>query len=306
MKFVLSLRQILKPQGLWHRRRQRNRSGIIRKPTNCNAEQKIGKKNYETIQWLRYSRASLFFGQMDCEVAELWGLNWNQTSQGDFGMVTFKWRTKDRSGLTAGLFEGFPGLGNLFGKMESILVLLKTDLLWRGCKTRSHRTMEGQVQNKGKVWVVLKSPYMSTKFGWRDRFRQWFGITEGAGRRGFFLVRRCIEVAVDDEFRDGLNVMWEKKNGIDVRFTYPLKAGITKRKELSYCIKYEKQLDSVKIAISNTGNEACCIKYKRCVGRFSCCIKYKHWQRVAMSVGDGRECENLNKGGSQEFKFRSK
>ena len=69
-----------------------------------------------------------------------------------------------------------------------------------------------------------------------------------------------------------------------MRFTYPLKARITKRKELSYCIKYEKQLDSVKIAISNTGNEARC-------------IKYKHRQRVVMSVGDGQECENLNKGG---------
>jgi hypothetical protein len=115
-------------------------------------------------------------------------------------MVPFKRSTKYRSSLTARLLEGFPRLHIICRKMVSMLVFLKGDLPWRGCETRSHRTMEGRVQYKGKIWAVVNSPYTFTELSWRDIVRKRFRIAEGEDRR-LLLIRRRIKVTVDDEFR---------------------------------------------------------------------------------------------------------
>ena len=158
----------------------------------------MGEKNYKGIQWLRHGRTSLFFGRMSCKVAKLGGLSWSYAAQGDFRMVLFKRRMKNRSSLMARLLETFPRLCNLGRDMVSLSGYLN---VWRSCEMRGHRPMEGWVQNKQKEWVALKSPYTIPMLSWRNRFKWWFGFTDWEGRRVFALIRRCVVMAVNDEFK---------------------------------------------------------------------------------------------------------
>jgi hypothetical protein len=82
-----------------------------------------------------------------------------------------------------------------------MLVLLERCILWRGCETRSHRSIEWGFQYKRKVWGVVMCSYTVTKSGWRGIVGQRFRVTEGNGRRLVLLIGRCIIVTIDDEFR---------------------------------------------------------------------------------------------------------